>query len=387
MIAHDWDELLGDCVDFTRRLVQTPSMPGQESAVADLIAQEMRDLAFDQVWQDGIGNVYGRLFGQDRQAGAIVLNSHVDHVDPGDLSCWPVPPYSAEVAGDRILGRATCDIKGPLAVQVYAMAALRRAGQRPPRDVVFSGVVQEEIGGAGAAYWVRHLDYPVALIVLGEPSSNSISLGHRGMMQMWVTFGGRSVHASVPERGDNPNYRLARFLERLEASQSELGVHTLLGPTTVAPTIVEVDTSSNNVTPAWSRVLLDFRSATESPNSLRRFVLRLAGEPTPDLFDAISAEPGAPLHQSDAPLAGFYTSPDHPAVGRARAAISRGMGWTPELTRYQFATDGRLFVDVGAPIIGYSPAEEELAHTVQESISIPMMADSLKGYVQLLLDF
>ena len=53
------------------------------------------------------------------------------------------------------------------------MAAMLRAGCSPLRDVVFSGVVQEEIGGAGAEYWVRHLDYPVALVVLGEPSSNN----------------------------------------------------------------------------------------------------------------------------------------------------------------------------------------------------------------------
>jgi succinyl-diaminopimelate desuccinylase len=387
MTGIDWDELLADCVDFTRRLVQMPSMPHEESAVADLISQEMRLLDFDEVWHDAIGNVHGRIFGQDRRLGTVVLNSHTDHVDPGDLSLWPALPYSAMIVDGRILGRATCDIKGPLAVQVYAMAALLRAGERPRRDVVFSGVVQEETGGAGAAYWVEHLDYPVDLIVLGEPSSNNISLGHRGMLQLWVTFTGRSVHASVPDKGDNPNYALARFLERLQTSQSELGAHPLLGPTTVAPTIIEVDTRSNNVTPAWSRVLVDFRSATESPNSLRAFVERLAGEPAPSLYDAISETPAVPLHQSDVPLSGFYTAPEHPAVERAQAAISRGMGWTPELTRYQFATDGRLFVGVGAPIIGYSPAEEYLAHTVQESISIPMMADSLRGHVQLLREF
>ena len=70
----------------------------------------------------------------------------------------------------RIIGRGASDIKGPLAVQIYALAALRRLGQLPRRDVVFTGVVQEEIGGAGAMFWVENLDYPVALIVLGEPS-------------------------------------------------------------------------------------------------------------------------------------------------------------------------------------------------------------------------
>jgi acetylornithine deacetylase/succinyl-diaminopimelate desuccinylase-like protein len=148
----DWDELLGDCVDFTRRLVQTPSMPFEEETIAQLIAEEMNRLEFDEVWLDKIGNVYGRIHGQDREKGALVLNSHTDHVDPGDPALWPVPPFSAEIVDGRILGRGTCDIKGPLAVQVYSMAVLKRMGLKPPRDVVFTGVVQEEIGGAGAVY-------------------------------------------------------------------------------------------------------------------------------------------------------------------------------------------------------------------------------------------
>ncbi len=171
----DWDKLLADCVDSTQRLIQTPSMPCQEVAVANLIAEEMRGLEFDEVWIDDIGNVHGRIFGQDRSLGALVLNSHTDHVDPGDPILWPVPPYSGEIVDGRILGRASCDIKGPLAVQVYSMAALLRQGERPRRDVVFTGVVQEEIGGAGAQYWIKHLDYPVELIVLGEPSDNNVA--------------------------------------------------------------------------------------------------------------------------------------------------------------------------------------------------------------------
>lgn len=383
----NWDELLNDCVDFTQRLVRTPSMPFEEEAAAHLIAEEMNRLQFDEVWLDKMGNVYGRIHGQDRTKGALVLNSHTDHVDPGDPALWPVPPFSAEIVDGRILGRATCDIKGPLAVQVYSMAALKRAGEKPLRDVVFTGVVQEEIGGAGAEFWVKNLDYPVDLVVLGEPSSNHISLGHRGILQMWLTFRGRSVHASVPQKGKNPNYALAVFLLRLAKRKSELAAHDLLGATSVAPTIVEVDTKSGNVTPAWTRVLLDFRTAAESPNSLQAFVHELAADLPHDLSDAWASDPNVPLQDSDELIYGYYTPPESDVVQRSKEAITAGMGWQPDLTSYNFATDGRHFVPYNIPIIGYSPAEEHLAHTVKESISIAMMGDSLRGYVELLRRF
>jgi acetylornithine deacetylase/succinyl-diaminopimelate desuccinylase-like protein len=266
------------------------------------------------------------------------------------------------------------------------MAALIRNGERPLRDVVFSGVVEEEIGGAGAKHWVENLDYEVALVVLGEPSSNDLALGHRGIIQMWLTLNGRSVHASVPEKGRNPNYKLAEFLNLLQTRKGELRSHPLLGATTVAPTIIEVDTKSSNVTPAWTRVLLDFRTASESANSLKAFVQELVGDWPHTLTDAWCA-PGTPVADSDELIYGYYTPPESDAVGRVKTAVAQGMNREPNLISYQFATDGRFFVPYGIPIIGYSPADESQAHTADEHISIAMMDEALRGYVQLLREF
>jgi succinyl-diaminopimelate desuccinylase len=382
----DWEILLADCVDFTQRLIQTPSMSFEEMNLAQLVTAEMRKLGFDEVWLDEIGNVNGRLFGQDRSLPALVLNSHTDHVDPGDPALWTSPPYAGEIVDDHIVGRGACDIKGPLAVQVYSMAALIRNGERPLRDVVFSGVVEEEIGGAGAKHWVENLDYEVALVVLGEPSNNNLALGHRGIIQMWLTLNGRSVHASVPEKGKNPNYKLAEFLTHLKARKGELGTHPVLGPTTVAPTVIEVDTKSPNVTPAWARVLLDFRTASESNQSLQAFVRELVGDWPHTITDAWCA-PGTPLADTDELIYGYYTPPDSAVVQKVKTVVARGMGREPELVSYQFATDGRHFVPYGIPIIGYSPADEAQAHTADEHISIAMMNEALHGTVQLLREF
>ncbi|UCG24386.1 MAG: M20/M25/M40 family metallo-hydrolase [Chloroflexota bacterium] len=387
MEAINWAHLLSDCIEFAQRLIQTPSMPGKEERLAALVAEELRRLNFDQVWLDDAGYVSGRIIGRDRELGAVVLNSHLDHVDPGDVSLWPYPPHSAEVVQGRLHGRGACDIKGPLAVQVYSMATLVRANQRPLRDLVFCGVVEEEVGGAGAVYWAEHLDYDVDLIVLGEPSSNHLSLGHRGIRQMWVKFAGRSVHASVPERGINPNLILAEFLLRLERMKAELPGHELLGQTTVAPTLIEVDTTSMNVTPAWARVLLDFRTAAMSVNEILAFVAKVADGFTYEVSDAWTKAADSPPVPSDEKIFGYYTSPKNDKGKFVRDALERGMGWRPKLSRYQFATDGRHFTSTGATIVGFSPGEEELAHTVDESISLEMMADSLRGYVELLRSY
>jgi succinyl-diaminopimelate desuccinylase len=381
----DWQQLTADCVNFTQRLIQTPSMSFEEDVIADLIGQEMRRLRFDEVWQDGIGNVYGRIHGQERSLGALVLNTHTDHVDPGDRSLWDFDPYSGEIVDGRIYGRGAVDIKGPLATQIYSMAALLRQGVRPRRDVVFTGVVQEEIGGEGAIHWVENLDYPVDLVVLGEPSSNRISLGHRGILSLWLTFYGRSTHASAPHKGENPNYALADFLTKLRPAAQNLGVHDILGPTTVAPTIMEVDTKSGNVTPAWARVMLDFRTAVESHNSIQAFVHQLAGEARHAIHDAWNE--GQPISASDDPIFGYYTPPESEVALRAQSALAEGLGYVPELTSYQFATDGRHFVPYNLPMIGFAPGNEFMAHTANENIAIAEIAASLRAQARLLETF
>ena len=155
---------------------------------------------------------------------------------------------------------------------------------------------------------------------------------------------------------------------------SELPVPPVLGSTSVSPTIVQVDTTSGNVTPAWTRVLLDFRTSSENANSLRAFIDRLAGEHEHTLsYDEGTAS--LPLTDSAEPIVGFFTPPDGPLVERVRAALGRGMGREPALTHYRFATDGRHMAPHGIPVLGYAPGDEQMAHTAGESIAIDQMLE------------
>ena len=68
------EQLLEACVAFTQRLIQTKSMPKEEGAIAQLILQEMRTLGYDEVWQDEMGNIFGRIGGDQRGASAFKGN-------------------------------------------------------------------------------------------------------------------------------------------------------------------------------------------------------------------------------------------------------------------------------------------------------------------------
>lgn len=380
----EWPELHHACVAFIQQLIQTPSMPGEEKQLSDLVAARLRHLGFDEVRQDALGNVIGTVYGADRSLAPLLLNTHLDHVDPGDPSLWPHPPYGGVIADGRVIGRGASDIKGPLATQVFALAGLLQAGERPRRDVVLTAVVEEEIGGTGAIHMAQTLPLKPALIVIGEPSSNDVSIGHRGIQQLWVTFHGRSAHASAPEKAVNPNYALARFLARLDGEKGTLAEHPRLGRTTVQPTVIEVDTRSRNVSPAWARVCLDFRTAIESVATLQTFIERIAGGDKVTITNALEMADHQPLPADRTPIVGYDTDPATPAVARAIDILSEGMGRSPAIVSYQFATDGRHFLGYDAPIIGYAPGDEREAHTAGEGIAVAQVLEALRGYVALL---
>jgi acetylornithine deacetylase/succinyl-diaminopimelate desuccinylase-like protein len=174
---------------------------------------------------------------------------------------------------------------------------------------------------------------------------------------------------------------------RLQSLIPTLSAHPILGKTTVAPTVIEVDTTSINVTPAWTRVLLDFRTATESTRSLVLLVQGLATEWPHSISDAISGTTLTADSATEDMIAGFYTPKESPEVHRTRELVAMGMGRLPALTSYRFATDGRHFAEYGIPVLGFSPAEEHQAHIADESISLSKIEENLRGLAPLLLEY
>ena len=136
---------LDRCVALLQRLIQTPSLPGEEGEIAALVADEMRQLRYDEIRVDEVGNVLGKIQG-DGSVPPLMFNTHLDHVDVGDPGLWPHPPFGGEIHGESVWGRGAVDIKGPMAAQIHGVAQLLGSDQ-PPGDVWVSCVVQEEIGG------------------------------------------------------------------------------------------------------------------------------------------------------------------------------------------------------------------------------------------------
>ena len=205
-------------------LAAIPSPPGEERAVADVVASYLRDCAVDVDEDDAgakigatAGNLYARLE-PTVEGRPIFLCAHLDTVPPtGRIE--PVVDDEGVVrnAAGTILG---ADDKAAVAVMLEAARRVlteRRA--HAGIELVFTP--KEEVGLRGAAAFdesrlvARHgfvydQAAPIGEIVLGAPHSQALN----------VTFHGRASHAGMfPEEGRNAIAAAARAIADLRLGQ------------------------------------------------------------------------------------------------------------------------------------------------------------------------
>ena len=378
------DDRADQLTDFTSRIVASPSLSGEEGDVADLIVAEMKRLDFDEVATDEVGNIIGKINGDGGPT--VMLNGHMDIVDPGPAEGWPHPAYSGKVVGDELWGRGSVDMKGPVAAMIYGAAQFKQLGIRPAGDVLMTVAVMEEIAGLGSQFLATHTSADVAIV--GEPSRNELRLGHRGRIELQVKFAGRSAHASAPDLAINPHFAAAKFLQRLETLS--LQSDPVLGPATIAPTLYLTDQVSANVIPSEVTIYLDWRNVpTETPE--------LALKTLQDLIEPADGEATATVRVTEQPrtcytgvtrdfasiFPPFATEPSSPLAIAAEKVIAESTGKPANPDVWQFATDGGHLALSGIPIIGFGPGDDRLAHTNKERISISELKLAAATYAPL----
>jgi len=374
-----------DLARFASRLIRAPSLPGQEAEVASIVTAEMEHLGYDEVFTDHVGNVIGWVRGGSGPC--LMFNGHMDHVDPGDPAGWSHPPYSGKLVAGELWGRGSVDMKGPLAAMIYAAGLIKQYDLPLTGSLVVTCVVMEETGGLGTQAIVSQLRPSFA--VVGEPSDNGLMRGHRGRVELIVRVIGRSVHAGVPERGVNPHYGLARFLLQLE--RLSMAQDTLLGSSSVAPTLYHTDQTSANVTPGEARLTIDWRNVpAETPEQIiERLSALLAGALPAGAESQVSVSRKQLAtytgHTEDFPsiFPSFTLPADQPLLVAAQRILSRALGHPVPVGVWRFATDGGHLMAGNIPTIGFGPGNPALAHTNQERLPVDALNQALIGYIAL----
>ncbi|HEX6371054.1 MAG TPA: M20/M25/M40 family metallo-hydrolase [Longimicrobium sp.] len=379
-------------IQFAADLIRIPSLPGEEGDVARRIVDELRALGFDEAHTDRAGNVIGRIIGAG-DAPPVMLSSHMDVVDVGDAEGWEHEPWGGAVAGGCLHGRGAMDLKGPLALQVYAAAGF--VEERPAGDLLVVFSVYEEKGGWGMMHYMDTAPVRPGAVILGEATGLDLCTGHRGHAELAVEIHGLAAHASAPERGCNPNHALPYVLLALRELSAAQPRDPILGRATLTPTVVETWPKSGNVIPDRVRVTLDLRVLPGWDEDEALAELRgLLAERVPEMAGIrVEVLPGRATHRAWTGWVdehsnftpGFLMDDDHPVVQAAAQALQEAMGGTPVIRQWKFGTDGGHTCGThGVPTIGFAPGLELLAHTNRERLELESARMAFDAYPALI---
>lgn len=379
---------LDKLIEFTRALVQRPSLSGEEQAVAQRVEDEMHALDFDRVYVDENGSVVGII--QGAQPGKTLLfDAHTDTVGISPGVPWERDPFGAEIVDDAIVGRGSADMKGALAAMVHAAASVDRAQLRG--RVVVSASTMEEVLEGICLKTVMDAEQP-DFVVIGESTGLNVARGGRGRAEVHLETVGKPSHSSAPHLGRNAVLDMMTVIGAIETLT--LPEHPLMGPAIFALTdIISDPYPGHSVIPSLCRATYDRRL--------------LPGETAEDVLGAITSLPAVQDVQLNAVVAqGKYTAytgqtltiekffpawlyPEEDAFVQRTLQGLHAVGLTPNTRAYRFCTNAAYSAGVaGVPTVGFGPAEESDAHVINERLRIAdlqRVADGYRGIIEAVL--
>ncbi len=324
--------------DLLTRMVEIPSVSGNEDALARFLVEEMREWGFE-TYLDEAGNAIGRRGDQD--APMILLTGHMDTVPGG-----PAPRRD----GDLLYGRGAVDAKGPLAAMICAAAEASVDGVQ----YVVAGVVEEETYGKGATHLAECFRPAVGFV--GEPNGwAGVGIGYKGRVMLRYDVSRPSVHTASPEE---------------KASEAAVAFWQ-----DVVAYCASVTTSEK----AFDRPIATLNEMTGDIESARLVI----SVRTPPGFDLPAFEEYLGGVTRDGVLKIDDRTPgvrvDHRgAAVRALCAGIRARGARPTLKLKTGTADLNIVEPVwGVPMAVYGPGDSALDHTDDEHISFTEYAAAI----------
>lgn len=344
-------------------LTEIPAPPFQEEAKARAYAEMLREAGLEEVAIDGIGNAHGIFRGTGNGA-MVAVAAHLDTVFPAGTD------VTVRREGTKLFAPGIGDDTRGLAVNLAIIRAMKAAGLRPQRDILFVGNVGEE--GVGDLRGIRHLfnENPLgprigSFFTVDGLETPDLVDGGVGSYRYRVLFEGPGGHSFGDFGLVNPANALAEFaadFARIEVPtepRTTLNLSILGGGTSInaIPEKVFVDIDMRSVAPAeLDRLDAQMKALVEAAVALEN-----------GRNDTSRGEVTARLEVLGNRPAG-RTAPTE-RIHAASAAAVQAFGFTPAFR--DSSTDANIPMSLGIPAICIgSGGTGGRAHTLDEWIDV-----------------
>ena len=353
-------------------LIKHKSLSCNERETAEELKRMMVEAEFDEVFIDGLGNVIGRI-GKGKKI--IAIDGHIDTVDAGNIENWSFDPFGGEIKNGYVQGRGSVDQSGGPASFVTAGKILKQIGLGNDATIYFVGsVMEEDCDGLCWKYIIEEDKIKPDCVIITEPTNLNIYRGHRGRMEIEVSFFGVSSHGSAPERGKNAIYDASRVSLEIEKLNERLANDAFLGKGSV--TISEIVSSSPSLCAVadYSKIHLDRRltKGEDKESSLNEVEEIVKGmKARIDLLNYKAKSYTGIEYAMEKYYPTWQIEESHPVIKKGVKAFTDLFGSKPIIDKWTFSTNGVVINGIyGIPVIGFGPGNEILAHAPDEKVPI-----------------
>ncbi|NTS65813.1 succinyl-diaminopimelate desuccinylase [Sphingomonas sp. HHU CXW] len=363
-------------VALARALIDAESVTPARGAVFDVLEAALLPLGFavDRfvVGEAPDGPVENLLATRGTSRPHLAFAGHVDVVPAGDG--WTSDAFASQVRDGLLYGRGAVDMKGAVAAFVAATAASSDVGQV---TLIITGDEEGPATYGTESLIERMRDRGIApdLCLVGEPTSaralgDTIKIGRRGSVNIWIEVPGRQGHVAYPHLADNPIPKLVAALAELDALVLDKGSEWFQ-PSNLEVTDITVGNPATNVIPAAAKARVSIRfNDLHQGDTLATRVAEIVRRHAPEAIvtSRVSGE-------------AFLTEPG-PLSAMLSAAILHETGLTPELSTTGGTSDAR-FLRALCPVIEFGLLNVTM-HQRDEAVAIDDLHALTRIYADLL---
>ncbi|MCB0751560.1 MAG: YgeY family selenium metabolism-linked hydrolase, partial [Ignavibacteriae bacterium] len=329
-----------------------------------------------------LGNVIGRIGSGSR---VIAFDGHIDTVDLGNLENWDFDPLGGEIKDGFVHGRGSVDQEGGPAAFITAGRIIKELNLEKDLTIYFTAsVIEEDCDGLCWKYIVEEEKIKPECVVITEPTNLNIYRGHRGRMEIAVSFYGVSSHGSAPERGKNAIYMASRAALEIEKLNEKLGHDDFLGKGTITISEFKSNSPSLCAVSDFARIHLDRRLTWGEDKELALNQVKEIVQDMNAKVELLNYEETAYTGLKYGMQKYFPTwklEEDHPLVKKGVEAYKGLFKSDPKVDKWTFSTNGvtiRGYYDI--PVIGFGPGNEVLAHAPNEKVPIDHLVKATAFY-------
>ena len=319
------------------------------------------------------------VFEPSFDARLILFSGHQDTVVGYESNHSEAP----RIENGKIFGRGACDMKGPIAAILVAVYRWLKANFprliQEKKGIAVAFTVDEEASCGG----MYALDSPeiksvlnrADLCILGEPSSLTPVIGHKGINWYDVKFLGKAAHASVPELGQNAIYAAAQFIRQIELYYHDLQqIKTPLGTPKINVGLIQGG-QATNIVPNECQLSIDRRFVTGENVDEELSKIQIIAQKNDPTAEVQAKKPGYPYLLPQAEANPWYL----------RIAPSCKKGFDLTLPAY---TEADMYYRVyGVPTLIIGPGSIAQAHQTPEFIEISELHDAVSIYMNILTEY